>query len=222
MEKTVLCEVRSKRSSLRRETAHPNPFCGMMALLNVLSWQCLRQTATLAPTQRSLTSSRALIFPSHATGSSVLTRGWTLSERTTCMSLWWLLLIKDTPLGQGPRRCAFKWPTWMMRRPCSPSLCKPARTPALLCTDAVHVCNLGGWCVWRKALEAGTECDCCLLCLSYRTFLSEDAGPSTLVATVRAKDPDGDGVLYLIAGGNEEGNFELDSQKGKRAFAARL
>ncbi|XP_015711387.1 neural-cadherin-like [Coturnix japonica] len=48
----------------------------------------------------------------------------------------------------------------------------------------------------------------------YRTFLSEDAGPSALVATVRAKDPDGDGVLYLIAGGNEEGNFELDSQKG--------
>uniref|UniRef100_A0A663N2N9 Neural-cadherin-like n=2 Tax=Athene cunicularia TaxID=194338 RepID=A0A663N2N9_ATHCN len=48
----------------------------------------------------------------------------------------------------------------------------------------------------------------------YRTFLSEDAGPSTLVATVRAKDPDGDGLLYLIMGGNEEGNFELDSQKG--------
>ncbi|PKU33742.1 hypothetical protein llap_15952 [Limosa lapponica baueri] len=42
----------------------------------------------------------------------------------------------------------------------------------------------------------------------------EDAGPSTLVATVRAKDPDGDGLLYLITGGNEEGNFELDSQKG--------
>ncbi|NWZ65567.1 CADN protein, partial [Acrocephalus arundinaceus] len=48
----------------------------------------------------------------------------------------------------------------------------------------------------------------------YRTFLSEDAGPGTLVATVRAEDPDGDGVLYLITGGNEEGNFELDSQKG--------
>ncbi|OXB69405.1 hypothetical protein ASZ78_004895 [Callipepla squamata] len=48
----------------------------------------------------------------------------------------------------------------------------------------------------------------------YKTFLSEDAGPSALVAAVRAKDPDGDGVLYLIAGGNEEGNFELDSQKG--------
>lgn len=38
------------------------------------------------------------------------------------------------------------------------------------------------------------------------------------MATVRAKDPDGDGVLYLIAGGNEEGNFELDSQKGKKGF----
>ncbi|XP_074841792.1 neural-cadherin-like [Carettochelys insculpta] len=49
---------------------------------------------------------------------------------------------------------------------------------------------------------------------SYRTFLSEDAGPGTLVATVRAKDPDGDGVLYQIAGGNEEGYFELDNQKG--------
>ncbi|XP_071890555.1 neural-cadherin isoform X2 [Anas platyrhynchos] len=48
----------------------------------------------------------------------------------------------------------------------------------------------------------------------YRTFISEDAGPGALVATIRAKDPDGDGVLYLIAGGNEEGNFELDSQKG--------
>lgn len=51
--------------------------------------------------------------------------------------------------------------------------------------------------------------------ISYRTFLSEDAGPSTLVATVQAKDPDGDGLRYLITGGNEEGNFELDSQKGK-------
>uniref|UniRef100_A0A8C3FEP6 Neural-cadherin n=1 Tax=Chrysemys picta bellii TaxID=8478 RepID=A0A8C3FEP6_CHRPI len=48
----------------------------------------------------------------------------------------------------------------------------------------------------------------------YKTFLSEDAGPSTLVAAVHAKDPDGDGVLYQIAGGNEAGNFELDSQKG--------
>ncbi|NWX92829.1 CADN protein, partial [Nothoprocta pentlandii] len=48
----------------------------------------------------------------------------------------------------------------------------------------------------------------------YRTFLSEDAGPGALVATVRAKDPDGDGVSYLITGGNEEGNFELDRQKG--------
>uniref|UniRef100_H3AZ70 Si:dkey-22o22.2 n=2 Tax=Latimeria chalumnae TaxID=7897 RepID=H3AZ70_LATCH len=48
----------------------------------------------------------------------------------------------------------------------------------------------------------------------YKTFLSEDAGPNTLVATVHAKDPDGDGVKYTIAGGNEDGNFELDNQKG--------
>ncbi|XP_053101938.1 neural-cadherin-like [Hemicordylus capensis] len=48
----------------------------------------------------------------------------------------------------------------------------------------------------------------------YKTFLSEDAGPGMLVATVHAKDPDGDRVLYLITGGNEEGNFELDSHKG--------
>lgn len=66
-------------------------------------------------------------------------------------------------------------------------------------------------------------CHCSFICISYRTFLSEDAGPSTLVATVRAKDPDGDGLLYLITGGNEEGNFELDSQKGKgRAFRMQL
>ncbi|XP_066434973.1 neural-cadherin-like [Eleutherodactylus coqui] len=48
----------------------------------------------------------------------------------------------------------------------------------------------------------------------YNTFLSEDAGPNTLVATVHAKDPDGDNVLYFIVEGNEEGNFDLDSQKG--------
>ncbi|XP_053709849.1 neural-cadherin [Synchiropus splendidus] len=48
----------------------------------------------------------------------------------------------------------------------------------------------------------------------YRTFVSEDAGPNTLVATVLAKDPDGDGIMYRIASGNEEGNFVIDSQKG--------
>ncbi|CAJ0958729.1 unnamed protein product [Ranitomeya imitator] len=48
----------------------------------------------------------------------------------------------------------------------------------------------------------------------YNTFLSEDAGPNTLVATVHAKDPDGDSVAYFIVEGNEEGNFDLDSQKG--------
>ncbi|XP_072007544.1 neural-cadherin-like isoform X2 [Engystomops pustulosus] len=48
----------------------------------------------------------------------------------------------------------------------------------------------------------------------YNTFLSEDAGPNTLVATVHAKDPDGDGVSYFIVEGNKEGNFDLDSQKG--------
>ncbi|XP_060100312.1 neural-cadherin-like [Heteronotia binoei] len=48
----------------------------------------------------------------------------------------------------------------------------------------------------------------------YRTFVSEDAGPGTLVANIYAKDPDGDGVLYLITGGNKEGNFELESHRG--------
>ncbi|KAM6946138.1 neural-cadherin-like [Aplochiton taeniatus] len=48
----------------------------------------------------------------------------------------------------------------------------------------------------------------------YRTFVSEDAGPNTLVATVLAKDPDGDGIVYSITAGNEEGNFVIDSQKG--------
>lgn len=50
---------------------------------------------------------------------------------------------------------------------------------------------------------------------SYKTFLSEDAGPETLVAIVHAKDPDGDGVTYAITGGNEDSNFELDNQKGE-------
>ncbi|XP_061097128.1 neural-cadherin [Conger conger] len=49
---------------------------------------------------------------------------------------------------------------------------------------------------------------------AYKTFLSEDAGPDTLVAIVHAKDPDGDGVTYAITGGNEDSNFELDNQKG--------
>ncbi|XP_048386187.2 neural-cadherin isoform X1 [Stegostoma tigrinum] len=48
----------------------------------------------------------------------------------------------------------------------------------------------------------------------YKTFLSEDAGPNSLVATVHAKDPDGDSVIYTITGGNEDNNFELDNQKG--------
>ncbi|XP_056142918.1 neural-cadherin [Lampris incognitus] len=48
----------------------------------------------------------------------------------------------------------------------------------------------------------------------YKTFLSEDAGPETLVAIVHAKDPDGDGVSYAITGGNEDSNFQLDNQKG--------
>ncbi|XP_072573022.1 neural-cadherin isoform X2 [Paramormyrops kingsleyae] len=48
----------------------------------------------------------------------------------------------------------------------------------------------------------------------YKTFLSEDAGPETLVAIVHAKDPDGDAVTYAITGGNEDSNFELDNQKG--------
>ncbi|XP_053127320.1 neural-cadherin-like [Hemicordylus capensis] len=48
----------------------------------------------------------------------------------------------------------------------------------------------------------------------YRSFVSEDAGPNTLIATVHAIDPDGDGVSYSITGGNQKGNFVIDSQKG--------
>ncbi|XP_062997498.1 neural-cadherin-like [Elgaria multicarinata webbii] len=48
----------------------------------------------------------------------------------------------------------------------------------------------------------------------YRSFVSEDAGPNTLIATVHAIDPDGDGVSYSITGGNQRGNFIIDSQKG--------
>ncbi|MEE6500538.1 hypothetical protein FKM82_003823 [Ascaphus truei] len=48
----------------------------------------------------------------------------------------------------------------------------------------------------------------------YRTFVSEDAGPNTLVATVHAFDPDGDHVTYDILEGNQEGNFVIDPQKG--------
>ncbi|GLD46260.1 neural-cadherin, partial [Lates japonicus] len=47
----------------------------------------------------------------------------------------------------------------------------------------------------------------------YKTFLSEDAGPDTLVAIVHANDPDGDAVSYAITGGNEDSNFLLDNQK---------
>lgn len=57
------------------------------------------------------------------------------------------------------------------------------------------------------------------LSVSYKTFLSEDAGPDTLVAIVHANDPDGDGVSYAITGGNEDSNFLLDNQKGKGAAA---
>lgn len=59
------------------------------------------------------------------------------------------------------------------------------------------------------------DVDCMFMCfIRYRTFVSEDAGPNTLVATVLAKDPDGDGITYKVTTGNEEGNFVIDSQKG--------
>ncbi|XP_042677339.1 LOW QUALITY PROTEIN: neural-cadherin-like [Centrocercus urophasianus] len=48
----------------------------------------------------------------------------------------------------------------------------------------------------------------------YRSFVSEDAGPNTLVATVNAVDPDGDGVTYDIPSGNQKGNFVVDPKKG--------
>lgn len=54
---------------------------------------------------------------------------------------------------------------------------------------------------------------------SYRSFVSEDAGPNTLVATVSALDPDGDGVAYDIPSGNQKGNFVVDPKKGNNVLA---
>uniref|UniRef100_F6ZD41 Uncharacterized protein n=1 Tax=Xenopus tropicalis TaxID=8364 RepID=F6ZD41_XENTR len=48
----------------------------------------------------------------------------------------------------------------------------------------------------------------------YRTFVSEDASPNTLIATVHAFDGDGDWVTYDIVEGNKDGNFVIDPQKG--------
>ncbi|XP_009069496.1 PREDICTED: neural-cadherin-like, partial [Acanthisitta chloris] len=48
----------------------------------------------------------------------------------------------------------------------------------------------------------------------YRSFVAEDAGPNTLIATVNAVDPDGDGVTYDILSGNQKGNFVIDPKKG--------
>ncbi|XP_061324823.1 neural-cadherin-like [Pezoporus flaviventris] len=48
----------------------------------------------------------------------------------------------------------------------------------------------------------------------YRSFVSEDAVPNTLVATVNAIDPDGDGVTYSILSGNQKRNFVIDPKKG--------
>ncbi|KAM9509911.1 neural-cadherin-like [Guaruba guarouba] len=48
----------------------------------------------------------------------------------------------------------------------------------------------------------------------YRCFVSEDAVPNTLIATVNAIDPDGDGVTYNILSGNQKGNFVIDPKKG--------
>ncbi|NXG56211.1 CADN protein, partial [Hemiprocne comata] len=48
----------------------------------------------------------------------------------------------------------------------------------------------------------------------YRSFVSEDAGPNTLIATVNAIDPDGDDVTYDIQSGNQKGNFVIDPKKG--------
>lgn len=53
-----------------------------------------------------------------------------------------------------------------------------------------------------------------LLSFSYKTFLWEDAGPNIFVATVHAMVLTAV-ALYEIAGGNEERNFDLESQKGR-------
>lgn len=54
---------------------------------------------------------------------------------------------------------------------------------------------------------------------SYRSFVSEDAGPNTLVTTVNAVDPDGDVVNYDILSGSQKGNFVIDPKKGNTVLA---
>lgn len=51
--------------------------------------------------------------------------------------------------------------------------------------------------------------------LWFKRFLSEDAGPNTLVATVHAMDLDSSDMLHKIAGGNKKGDFDLESQKSR-------
>lgn len=77
-----------------------------------------------------------------------------------------------------------------------------------------HICS----CDTDDKKKLGVDCVLVCGCFRYRTFVSEDAGPNTLVATVLAKDPDGDGITYKITTGNEEGNFVIDSQKGQTLF----
>ncbi|XP_053305791.1 neural-cadherin-like [Spea bombifrons] len=68
--------------------------------------------------------------------------------------------------------------------------------------------------LWQRFSAEGLDFVLWGLFSRYRTFVSEEAAPNTLVATLHAFDPDGDHVSYSILEGNREGNVIIDSEKG--------
>ena len=57
---------------------------------------------------------------------------------------------------------------------------------------------------------------------TYAFSVAEDAATSTVAGTVSATDPDGDGLTYSIASGNDGGAFSIDESGGSIAVASPL
>ena len=116
-------------------------------------------------------------------------------------------LVAERLGNQASNHCWFDSRQWKM------TLCPWARHFTLLALgECPWTCCKSLW-IRASAKWLNVNVNVCVVD-SYRTFVSEDAGPNTLVATVLAKDPDGDGITYKITAGNEEGNFVIDSHKG--------